>query len=322
VTTNFSAAPHSQSFRNILIQLLVEAQNSDGGWGYHRAGQSATESTAWTLCALHNEDRGPALSKQISLGKDWLLRSQLGDGSWPSFASQTEGCWVTSLACLALHEIAGESDAVTRGFEWLCHTWPRTPNFWQRLRQRLSQSGVVSRQNNSLAGWPWTNSTGSWVEPTSYTLILMRRLAPKHLSRLALKRKELAEAMLCDRMCPGGGWNSGNPLVYGVPGEPLVGPTVWALLALRESAELPQVRASLQWLEKSMPQIHGSVSVAIAHMCLEAYGRHIPGMDSHLQVRFETDRFLNNISVTALAALELNPARNLFSPAAQEVLAL
>jgi hypothetical protein len=57
-------------------------------------------------------------------------------------------------------------------------------------------------------------------------------------------------------------------------------------------------------------------------MCLEAYGRHIPGMDSHLQARFETDRFLNNISVTALAALELNPVRNFFSPAAQEVAAL
>jgi uncharacterized protein YqfB (UPF0267 family) len=57
-------------------------------------------------------------------------------------------------------------------------------------------------------------------------------------------------------------------------------------------------------------------------MCIEAYGRHIPGMDSHLQARFETDRFLNNISVTALAALELNPVRNFFSPAAQEVAAL
>ena len=29
--------------------------------------------------------------------------------------------------------------------------------------------------------------------------------------------------MLYDRMCPGGGWNCGNPKVYGVAGEPLVG---------------------------------------------------------------------------------------------------
>jgi len=71
-----------------------------------------------------------------------------------------------------------------------------------------------------------------------------------------------------------------------------------------------------------MPQIRGSVSVAIAHMCLEAYGRPVSAIDPHLQARFETDRFLNNISVTALAALELNPARNLFPPAAQEVTAL
>ncbi len=322
MTSNSSAERDSRSFRNTLLQLLIESQNSDGGWGYHRASQSATEPTAWTLCALYNENRGDGLSKQISLGKDWFLRNQLGDGSWPSFASQTEGCWVTSLACLALHEIAGDSDAVARGFEWLCQSWPRTPNFLQRLRQRLSSSGEVTRQNNSLAGWAWTTNTGSWVEPTSYTLIFMRRLSPKTLSPLAVKRKELAEAMLRDRMCPGGGWNSGNPLVYGVAGEPLVGPTVWALLALRDSGEIPQVRESLQWLEKSMPEIHGSVSVAIAHMCLEVYGRRVSAIDPHLQERFETDRFLNNISVTALAALELNPARNLFPRAAQEVAAL
>ncbi|MGC1686500.1 MAG: hypothetical protein WA734_12830 [Candidatus Acidiferrales bacterium] len=300
----------------------MQSQNSDGGWGYRPASQSATEPTAWTLCALHNENLGEPSRKQISLGKDWLLRNQLADGSWPSFALQTEGCWVTALAGLALHEIAGESDAVTRGFDWLCNSWPRTPNFWQRLRQRLSSSGEVTRQNNSLAGWAWTTNTGSWVEPTSYALIFLRRLDPKHLSTLALKRKELAQAMLCDRMCPGGGWNSGNPLVYGVAGEPLVGPTVWALLALRECGELPQVRESLQWLEKSIPQIHGSVSTAIAHMCLKVYGRRIPAIDLHLQERFETDRFLNNISVTALAALDLNPARSLFPPAAQEVAAL
>ena len=40
--------------------------------------------------------------------------------------------------------------------------------------------------------------------------------------------------MLYDRMCPGGGWNCGNPMVYGVPGEALIVPTVWALLALRD----------------------------------------------------------------------------------------
>ncbi len=321
MTTNPAAQLSSQSFRNTLFQLLVESQNSDGGWGYHPAGQSATEPTAWTLCALKNENLNSAAGNAISLGRDWLVRNQLGDGSWPAFTSQTEGCWATSLACLALDELTADSRALAHGLDWLCQTWPRTPNFWQRLRLRLSPSSAVARQDNSLSGWPWTANTSSWVEPTSYALIFMRRLAPDRLSQLALKRKELAEAMLCDRMCPGGGWNSGNPLVYGVAGESLAGPTVWALLALRDSGERSQVRESLQWLEKAMPQIRGSVSLAIAHMCLEVYARRVPDIESQLQSLFETDRFLNSISVMALAALALNPARKLFAPAARGAVA-
>jgi hypothetical protein len=321
VTTTPLADRDSRSFRNILLRLLIASQNSDGGWSYHPAGQSAIEPTAWTLCALQNEHRDSASNKAIASGKDWFERNQLSDGSWPAFASQAEGCWVTSLACLALHEIAGESDAVSRGLAWLSQSWPRRPNFLQRLRQRLSPSSALTRQNNSLSGWAWTANTSSWVEPTSYALIFMRRLALARLSPLALKRRELAEAMLCDRMCPGGGWNSGNPLVYGVAGEPLVGPTVWALLGLRDSGELPQVRESLQWLERSMPHIRGGVSMATAHMCLEVYGRPVTEIEPQLRSLFETDRLLNNISVIALAALSLNPSRSLFPAAAREVAA-
>jgi hypothetical protein len=319
VTINPAVERDSQSFRATLLQLLIDSQNSDGGWGYHRVGESATEPTSWTLCALQDEENeSGAAHTSISLGKDWLLRSQLHDGSWPAFASQKDGCWVTSLASLALHEVAVDSPAIARGLEWICKSWPRTPNFFQRMRTRFSPASVVTRQDNSLAGWSWTPDTGSWVEPTAYSLIFMHRLAPDRLSPIALRRMALAEAMLCDRMCPGGGWNSGNPLVYGVAGEPLVGPTVWALLALRSSGDLPQIRESLKWLETSIQDILGSGSVAIAHMCLGAFGRRAALAESELKSLFETDRFLNNIHVTALAALSLNPSRKMFPRAAGE----
>jgi hypothetical protein len=318
VTIHPAVERDSPSFRHTLLQLLVDSQNSDGGWGYHPSAQSATEATAWALCALSKPDEDSAVQQRVTRGKEWLLRGQLGDGSWPAFATQTDGCWATSLACLALNEVANDSRAVARGVDWLSQSWPRTPNFLQRLLQRLSPSSNITRQNNSLCGWAWTANTSSWVEPTSYALILMRRLPRERLSQLALKRRELAEAMLRDRMCPGGGWNSGNPLVYGVAGEPLVGPTVWALLALHDSEEKSQVHESLRWLEKTLPQIRGSVSIAVAHMCLEFYGSSAPPIDSQLQILFEADRFLGNVPVTALAALALDPARKLF-PRAQRV---
>jgi hypothetical protein len=321
VTIHPAVERDSPSFRHTLLQLLVDSQNSDGGWGYHPSAQSATEATAWALCALNKPDENSAMQQCAIRGKEWLIRSQLRDGAWPAFASQAEGCWATSLACLALNEVADDSNAVARGVDWLSQSWPRTPNFLQRLRQRLSPSSNITRQNNSLCGWAWTANTSSWVEPTSYALILMRRLPRERLSQLALKRRELAEAMLCDRMCPGGGWNSGNPLVYGVAGEPLVAPTVWALLALHDSEEKSQVRESLRWLEKTLPEIRGSVSIAIAHMCLESYGQPVAALDSQLQLLFEADRFLGNIPVTALVALALDSARKLF-PRAQRVVQL
>lgn len=82
--------------------------------------------------------------------------------------------------------------------------------------------------------------------------------------------------MLRDRMCPGGGWNCGNPRVYGVPGEALVIPTVCALLALREQAENTENSASLSWLEGNISGISGTASLALALICFATYGRKWP----------------------------------------------
>jgi len=99
--------------------------------------------------------------------------------------------------------------------------------------------------------------TASWVEPTAHALLFLRSLPAKMYSSQGAKRRQLAERMLYDRICPGGGWNSGNPLVYGVAGVPRVGPTVWALLALRDDAERAEIQMSLDWLQGAYGTIHG-----------------------------------------------------------------
>ena len=70
-----------------------------------------------------------------------------------------------------------------------------------------------------------------------------------------------------------GGWNCGNPMVYGVPGEPQVSSTVWALLALSEHPERPEVQKSLDWLQGKLNSIHSPASLALALMAMNAYGR-------------------------------------------------
>src|SRR5260370_736434 len=82
----------------------------------------------------------------------------------------------------------------------------------------------------------------------------------------------LACSLLYDRMCPGGGWNCGNPRVYGVDGDALVLATCWALLALHDAPEQPGRALSLAWLETEFAKIESAGSLAMARMTLEKYG--------------------------------------------------
>lgn len=114
---------------------------------------------------------------------------------------------------------------------------------------------------------------------------------------------QLAERMLYDRVCPGGGWNAGNPLVYGEPGIPRIGPTAWALLALRNNKDRSANVESLEWLERNQEGIQGPGSLALAQLCLKAYGRPTAPIEPRLQAFYLNNHFLQNIPVIAWASL-------------------
>jgi hypothetical protein len=92
--------------------------------------------------------------------------------------------------------------------------------------------------------------TVSWVVPTSMALITLERARNKGLirGRELQNRLRLGTEMLLDRACPGGGWNAGNAVVYGVPLRPHIDATALALAALRSHNYLPIVRNSLTWI--------------------------------------------------------------------------
>jgi hypothetical protein len=214
-----------------------------------------------------------------------------------------------------LHLQGGAQNAVERGQRWLLNEWPAESALWWRVRQALFSSHET-RQNSSLCGWSWTPGTASWVEPTAHALLFLRSLpAGMHTSGGA-KRRQLAERMLYDRMCPGGGWNSGNPLVYGVAGVPRVGPTVWALLALRDDAERAEIQMSLDWLQGAYEGIHGPASLALAHRCLAVYGRRVSPLVPLLGELYPRNRFFEDVLTNAWIILALNEERNMAARAA------
>lgn len=173
-----------------------------------------------------------------------------------------------------------------------------------RLRsswQRNAQS--VVRQDYSLLGWSWTPNTASWVEPTAYSLILLQNIPEQLLPADAGKRMKLAEKMLYDRACPGGGWNAGNPLVYGVPGVPRIVPTAWALMALRGYKSHSTNMQGLEWLQQSYDRILSPGALALTNLCLSTYGRPVASVEPELHGLYQHNQFLQSIPVTAWAAL-------------------
>jgi hypothetical protein len=298
--------------------FLEDSQNSDGGWGYHAHEVSRVEPTCWSLLALAGLTKASQQENSLTRARDWLLKAQLPDGSWPSAPGLIESPWVTPLACLALRELGSAADSVARGMAWLGNAWPGEGGWWWRLRTRLFGKDSAVRQNLSLRGWSWTKGTSSWVEPTSFALLALRRPPQKvNLTTLDCRRK-LAEAMLLDRMCPGGGWNCGNPMVYGAAGQPLVGPTVWALLALGAECARPEVKQSLDWLEREYGNNKGPGSLSLAHLCLVTFGRKPCELEPALGALYAANKFLGQVPVMAWAAIALSPAREWYRASAKE----
>jgi hypothetical protein len=335
-----SVQPPAQSnfVNTVCLPFLQAAQNEDGGWGFRPRSQSRVEPTSWVLLALTGRE---SATEMLRAGFRFLRATQLPDGSWPSAPTQNVGCWATSLAAWALLSDPESRTAVSAGLQWICEDWPRDSSFVWRMIRKLASRERASH-NDSLRGWGWTPRTASWVEPTAFALIalsearneLLRSRASeaanepllnnasraanerlrggaieapnKLLPSLSKKRRALAKLLIYDRMCPGGGWDCGDPMVYGVPGDPLVEPTVWALLALRDQPDDERKALSLQWLEKNLSRTSGPGSLALAKICLEAYGRAWPSDAAGIISRYETNEFLGNVPVMAWVCLALS----------------
>jgi len=285
---------------DVCLRFLQSAQITDGGWGFHPGSPSRVEATCWTLQAFRQLGVHPEAQQE---GFRFLRATQLPDGSWPFHATQNAGCWTTSLASWALLPDPESRAAVAAGLRWICEDWPKKMGFIQRVIRKVAAHKHVSSQNDSLRGWGWTPRTASWVEPTAFALIALDQSEKALLPRDFGRRRQLAKALLFDRMCPGGGWNCGDPVVYGVPGHSLVEPTVWALLALRDEANRAEVRISLDWLEKVVPEILGAGSLALAKIGLEAYGRSWPTRAPNIRDLYARNEFLENVPVMAWTCL-------------------
>ena len=284
------------------VAVLQKIQNTDGGWGYHAARVSRVEPTCWAMLALKNSS---AEASSLARAREFLLKNQAKEGFWSATPEMQTGNWVTSLACFVLSDAPEAGAAVTRGLEWLCSDFPLDSSWWVRQLRRLRRGPKIAEMSDVYRGWGWTPRTSSWVEPTAFALMALEHGASGGISGAA-QRRELAVNLLYDRMCPGGGWNCGNPMVYGVAGQPLVLPTSWALLALRSLPEHEKKVQSLAWLRAEVPKIESPASLAAATICLAAYGEGVLGSKSELEALSPEQVLGDGVHVLAWRCLALD----------------
>jgi len=248
-----------------LREILKTHLKANRLWGNH-TNNAAIEPICLGLLALRREK-----DPEIILAIQMLRDLQNANGSWSAFAGdEPAGCWTTALAMLALLAVGGRSGSLATATRWLVDAKGREENWLWRWKFQTVDSSV--RSDPRKYGWSWVPGTTSWVIPTAFSLIALQqgRDAGLSLDARLSGRMTLGISMLLDRMCPGGGWNAGNGIAFGMAFTPYIDATSIALLAL-QGHKHSAVNASLSWLSARLGDCPSPYSLACGILALAAY---------------------------------------------------
>lgn len=284
---------------------LAQRQLPSGGWAALRSSsQAAVEPTSLACIAL-----GANSSDARDQATRFLLRAQNPNGSWPVFlGDDQEGAWVTSLVLIALRDRVEAIPERLKGAAWLVDSVGQESDWLWKWKFRTTDRHV--RFDPDKFGWPWVPHTCSWVVPTAFSILALHQLPCACGLDAGSSRVQLGIEMLLDRACPGGGWNAGNGVVYGVALAPHPDDTAIALLALNDGPQEPVVRMSVDWLEGVAPTLSAPWSLAWSILALAAYQRPVEALVQALS-HFPDADVLEDTSTLAIACLALDHQRTL-----------
>lgn len=268
-----------------LISSLHRQRNADGGWPYYAGRKSRLEPTSWAALAT-----GSAVIS-TPLGT-W----QQADGFLVEPATGEVNIAFNALAILCANAPGGASSAM----------------FDNVIKALVESRGVAvaqhpqARQDSSLRAWSWTTGAFSWVEPTAWALLALKRWAAP--SAAVSARIATGEHVMRDRACPGGGWNYGNPEVYGkaLPGH--VPPTAIGIMALQDRKTEPVVGDAVAFIERRALLEGSTTALALSQLALSAVGRVPSRMVDALVAHAPHTESFGNIAAMAMAAYALGCA--------------
>jgi uncharacterized protein (DUF362 family) len=195
----------------------------------------------------------------------WLGRCAGRDESYRLGRGRPEAIWPTALVLFVKATLGGAQEDLKRTAQSLL-----------AIRGRQAEGGDDREVNDvdvTLNGWPWAEGNFSWVEPTAWAILALRRIGQGDNPRVLEGQK-----MLLDRALDEGGCNYGNRHIFGRVLEPIPGPSCLMLLALQGRSDEARIRSAVQYL--CGPAIGGEdvEHLSWVRLALDTY-RALPGVE-------------------------------------------
>jgi len=285
-----------------LRGVLNAAANRRGGWPYYQGKQSRIEPTCWALLALAESDdeRAPSFSESAAPHLDWLASRQGADGLLLDVPAAPPNFTTNGLAACVLAHVAPRSRP------------PASPDLQPLLDGVGAAKGVAvdapdPRQDNRLQGWPWMPDTFSWIEPTCWCVLGLKKNEP---SPARSARIAEAEKLIVNRMCDGGGWNFGNASVVGQDLRPYQPTTALGLMALQDRPDLAAVTQSLAWLRRAPLREPSAVALALTAIAFQIFGVADDDVEARLAADADRAERLGNLQALAMLLYALTARRH------------
>ena len=274
-----------------LKQALLRSRNQDGGWGYYAGKASRLEPTCWALLAL-----GSAADDAVL--RNWALK----DGLFIDPNSPTPNYGFHGLALLTL---------LARRVEHLASNRHLIEAIEDVRGVKLADRGAV-RQRNELEAWSWMEGTFSWIEPTAWCLIALKKARSISLS-VSPSRLATGDLVLFDRCCERGGWNYGNSNMLGKELPAYVSTTALGLLALQDHRSHETVAKSVQLLQHEWRTEMSGLALGLSAIAMRRF--EVPREDvmTALHSTAPTILALGNIHVTSVALYALAAEHDVFA---------